>query len=413
MKAVNLAGDGNYASSYNFITGYPSAPNLISPLFQELNVNLNPVFIWNSNPIVSSYNIQISEGLGIVKESMVLDTVLTDTSVQMFNLKPGTFYAWRVNAVNEFGTSLWSKLFQLKTLVIIPEIPTLLSPVNDLNTLGETITFIWNKVEYSDNYKIQVSKVESFSSRVFEAENVVDTTISFSGFEGATNYYWRVRANNNGGSSSFSPAYRFYTGFPIMPSLIYPAYQEINKEIDPIFKWTKSNLASEYKFQLSAGLSLDVNKLVVDSTVADTTLYYNNLKVNTFYSWRVMAKNDVGESEWTGIFQFKTAADTILAVEEAELSLPVEYSLEQNYPNPFNPSTTISFALPEPGMTKLTVYNIIGQEIAVLVSDYLEAGVYKIQFDANSVNKRLTSGLYLYRLESKNFIYIKKMLLIK
>jgi len=234
-----------------------------------------------------------------------------------------------------------------------------------------------------------------------------------SGFEGATNYYWRVRANNNGGSSSFSPAYRFYTGFPIMPSLIYPAYQEINKEIDPIFKWTKSNLASEYKFQLSAGLSLDVNKLVVDSTVADTTLYYNNLKVNTFYSWRVMAKNDVGESEWTGIFQFKTAADTILAVEEAELSLPVEYSLEQNYPNPFNPSTTISFALPEPGMTKLTVYNIIGQEIAVLVSDYLEAGVYKIQFDANSVNKRLTSGLYLYRLESKNFIYIKKMLLIK
>ena len=413
VKAVNLAGDGNYASSYNFITGYPSAPNLISPLFQELNVDLNPVFIWNSNPIVSSYNIQISEGLGIVKESMVLDTVLTDTSVQMFNLKPGTFYAWRVNAVNEFGTSLWSKLFQLKTLVIIPEIPTLLSPVNDLNTLGETITFIWNKVEYSDNYKIQVSKVESFSYRVFEAENVVDTTISFSGFEGATNYYWRVRANNNGGSSSFSPAYRFYTGFPIMPSLIYPAYQEINKEIDPIFKWTKSNLASEYKFQLSAGLSLDVNKLVIDSTVADTTLYYNNLKVNTFYSWRVMAKNDVGESEWTGIFQFKTAADTILAVEETELSLPVEYSLEQNYPNPFNPSTTISFALPEPGMTKLTVYNIIGQEIAVLVSDYLEAGVYKIQFDANSVNKRLTSGLYLYRLESKNFIYIKKMLLIK
>ena len=413
VKAVNLAGDGNYASSYNFTTGYPFAPNLISPLFQELNVDLNPVFIWNSNSIVSSYNIQISEGLGIVKESIVLDTVLTDTSAQMFNLKPGTFYAWRVNAVNEFGTSLWSKLFQLKTLVIIPEIPTLLSPVNDLNTLGETITFTWNKVEFSDNYKIQVSKVESFSSKVFEAENVVDTTISFSGFEGATNYYWRVRANNNGGSSSFSPAYRFYTGFPIMPSLIYPAYQEINKEIDPIFKWTKSNLASEYKFQLSAGLSLDVNKLVIDSTVADTTLYYNNLKVNTFYSWRVMAINDVGESKWTGIFQFKTAADTILAVEDTDLSLPVEYSLEQNYPNPFNPSTTISFALPEPGMTKLTVYNIIGQEIAVLVSDYLEAGVYKIQFDANSVNKRLTSGLYLYRLESKNFIYIKKMLLIK
>jgi hypothetical protein len=64
-------------------------------------------------------------------------------------------------------------------------------------------------------------------------------------------------------------------------------------------------------------------------------------------------------------------------------------------------------------MTTLTVYNIIGQEIDVLISDYLEAGVYKIPFNANSVNKRITSGLYLYRLESNNFIAIKKMLLLK
>ncbi|MBU0475528.1 MAG: family 10 glycosylhydrolase [Bacteroidetes bacterium] len=413
VKAENLAGSSDYAASYSFTTGYPSAPTLLTPLFQELNVILDPVFIWNSNPSVTSYHIQISEGLGIVTAQIVLDTVMTDTSVQLTNLKPGTFYSWRVNAVNQYGTSLWSLVFQLKTMVILPDVPILLAPINDLNTAGETVTFVWNSAEYANTYKIQVSKVESFSSRIYDNDNLVDTTITFSGFEGATNYYWRVRANNNGGSSAFSQSFKFSTGFPVMPSLVYPGYQEINKELDPIFKWTKSDLATEYKVQLSAGLSLNMSKLLIDSVVVDTSLYFNRLSVNTYYSWRVMALNDVGESNWTGLFQFKTAADSILAVEESELEIPVEYSLEQNYPNPFNPSTTISFALPEAGMTSLTVYNIIGQEIAVLVSDYLEAGVYKVNFDANSVNKRLTSGLYLYRLESKDFTYIKKMLLIK
>ncbi len=413
VKAVNLAGDGNYATGFNFVTGYPIAPTLISPTFQQLNVDLNPTFKWQNNPIVSSYHIQIAEGLGIVNEYLVLDTILTDTSVQLSNLKPGTFYAWRVNAINEFGTSLWSKLFQLKTVVIIPDIPTLVSPADDLNTLGETISFVWNKANYSNTYKIQVSKVESFSSRVFEADNLIDTTITFSGFEGATNYYWRVRANNNGGSSAFSQAFSFLTGFPLMPTLLYPAYQAINKEIDPILRWTKSNLATEYNVQLSSGLSIDVNKLVIDSIVADTVLYYKKLNPNTIYSWRVKAKNSSGESNWTSIFQFKTSTDTVLAVEEPKTNLPKEYSLEQNYPNPFNPSTTISFALPKAGMTKLTVYNIIGQQVATLVSEYLDAGVYKIQFNANSYNKGLTSGLYLYRLESSNFVYIKKMILLK
>ena len=198
-----------------------------------------------------------------------------------------------------------------------------------------------------------------------------------------------------------------------MPTLLYPGYQQIGVELDPSLTWSKSNLATEYNVQMSTGLSLNLNALVIDSIVVDTVLYYRQLKMNTYYTWRVKALNQSGESDWTGIMQFKTTADSVLSAEENDLGIPEEYSLAQNYPNPFNPSTTITFSLPEDGMTKLIVYNIIGQEIAVLVSDYLTAGVYKILFNANSQNTRVTSGLYLYRLESKDFISIKKMLLLK
>ncbi len=122
-----------------------------------------------------------------------------------------------------------------------------------------------------------------------------------------------------------------------------------------------------------------------------------------------MASNETGSSIWTNVFQFKTAADTTLDADDVDLNLPQEYTLEQNYPNPFNPLTTISFGIPESGMTSLRVYNIIGQEIAVLLNEDTPAGIYNIQFDATD----MTSGLYLYRLQSKDFISIKKMLLIK
>jgi uncharacterized lipoprotein YddW (UPF0748 family) len=413
VGASSLAGESDYATSYSFTTGFPSTPILLSPLFQEINVDLNPTFIWNSNPIAASYHLEVSEGLGITTEQIILDTILTDTTLQVSDLKSGTFYSWRVSSENEFGKSLLSTLFQLKTVVILPEIPTLISPSNELSTLGDTVSFVWRKSEFSNDYRIQVATDEAFSFRAFDLDNLLDTTITIGKFEGGTSYYWRVRANNNGGSSDFSESFKFSTGFPLKPTLLYPEDVSLEKELDPILRWSESNLATEYIVQLSEGLSLDENNLLLDSAVVDTTLYFNRLNVNTIYSWRVQSANNSGESEWTEIFKFKTSADSIVSIEDNEFELPKEYFLDQNFPNPFNPSTTITFGLKEAGMTTLTIYNIIGQEIAVLVSDNLEAGVYKIPFNANSVNKRITSGLYLYRLESKNFTSIKKMLLLK
>jgi hypothetical protein len=88
---------------------------------------------------------------------------------------------------------------------------------------------------------------------------------------------------------------------------------------------------------------------------------------------------------------------------------PLAYSLEQNYPNPFNPSTTIGYQVPRAGAVKLVVYDIAGREVAELVNDRREAGVYEVRFDATG----LASGVYFYRVQAGDFIATKKLILLK
>ena len=88
---------------------------------------------------------------------------------------------------------------------------------------------------------------------------------------------------------------------------------------------------------------------------------------------------------------------------------PLTFKLDQNYPNPFNPSTTIKYSIPESGNVKLLIYNMIGEEVAVLVNGQVKAGFYEKTFDASN----LPSDAYIYKLETPGYVQVKKMLLIK
>jgi hypothetical protein len=100
--------------------------------------------------------------------------------------------------------------------------------------------------------------------------------------------------------------------------------------------------------------------------------------------------------------------DGEVSVEE-ESAIPVEFNLQQNYPNPFNPTTVINFTLRGEGMTKLVVYNSLGQEVKILLNENMRAGLYSVPFNGSN----LTSGVYFYKLESNNQTQVKKMLLLK
>ncbi len=89
--------------------------------------------------------------------------------------------------------------------------------------------------------------------------------------------------------------------------------------------------------------------------------------------------------------------------------LPEAFVLRQNHPNPFNPSTRIEYAVPAPGYVSLRIFDMLGREVAVLVDGMVEAGWYSLNFNAQN----LSSGVYLYRLESSGFAQTLKMVILK
>ena len=102
-------------------------------------------------------------------------------------------------------------------------------------------------------------------------------------------------------------------------------------------------------------------------------------------------------------------AEMIVGIKTISTEIPSGYKLEQNYPNPFNPETNIKFALPKNGKVMLSVFDLTGKEISVLVNGFLNAGTYEYNFSAKS----MTSGIYFYRLSANNFTAVKKMILVK
>lgn len=101
--------------------------------------------------------------------------------------------------------------------------------------------------------------------------------------------------------------------------------------------------------------------------------------------------------------------DEIVSVAEEGETLPTTFSLEQNYPNPFNPSTKIKYSVPNSELVTLKVYDVLGNEVTILVGEEEPAGSYEINFNASE----LSSGIYFYQLQVGSFVETKRMVLLK
>jgi len=106
--------------------------------------------------------------------------------------------------------------------------------------------------------------------------------------------------------------------------------------------------------------------------------------------------------DYDGTFEYSPEVEVTIAA-------PLAFNLEQNYPNPFNPSTNIAYSIPENGNVRLSVYNVVGEEVAVLVNETKAAGNYTVEFNASN----LPSGVYLYKLQAANSVQTRKMMLLK
>ena len=110
----------------------------------------------------------------------------------------------------------------------------------------------------------------------------------------------------------------------------------------------------------------------------------------------------------SGFFADTSMRRTIISTVK-EQWVPITYLLSQNFPNPFNPSTTISFSFPTRSFVSLKVIDLLGREVATIVSEEMSAGNYSRQWNANG----FSSGVYFYRLQAGSFIETKKLILLR
>jgi Secretion system C-terminal sorting domain len=171
-----------------------------------------------------------------------------------------------------------------------------------------------------------------------------------------------------------------------------------------LLKWTTASELNNHGFEVERSLDGTGFFTVAFIQGAGTTTegkeysYTDNVeyKGGEIFYYRLKQVDLDGRIEYTDVI-------------EVEFDIPKDFVLHQNYPNPFNPSTTIKYAVPKTSLVSLKIYDLTGQEVAVLVNEVKEAGTHELNFDASN----LASGVYFYIMIAGDFSSVKKMNLLK
>ncbi len=181
---------------------------------------------------------------------------------------------------------------------------------------------------------------------------------------------------------------------------------ESSKNVDP-------NDSIFYNFYLSTNKQFS-NPVVVVESRRDTSLILNTPALGTYW-WRVIAKDARPPLDdnvrCDRDFQINVVST---GVESDENQLPKTYGLSQNFPNPFNPETVIRYQLPKPGRVRLSVYNVCGRCVRILINEWMHAGYHQIVWDGKDHNgKYVASGIYLFGIDVNGFVSERKMILLR
>ncbi len=161
----------------------------------------------------------------------------------------------------------------------------------------------------------------------------------------------------------------------------------------------------------SFGGGLTIIKNPSDPTNNNTVQTYTTANSSLPYPWITDIKFDSKGNAWMGLYGYGVAIFNSQGISSASTinnEKILNYSLSQNYPNPFNPSTIINYAIAKSGIVTLKVYDILGREAATLVNEIQNAGNHSVIF-----NRKMASGIYLYKLQSGNYTETKKFVILK
>jgi len=173
--------------------------------------------------------------------------------------------------------------------------------------------------------------------------------------------------------------------------------------------WSTKSEVNNSGFDIERGSSSDnFNKIIDWNKIGFVEGAMNSAKP-VFYSFTDNVFSDKGKYRYRlkqinldGSFNYSNEI-------EVTIDSDLTFELKQNFPNPFNPSTVINLVIPQAGKVRLSVFNLLGEEVALLLDEYKEAGNYDVEFNAAGLN----SGIYFYKMEAKGFNSMRKMILMK
>jgi len=387
----------------------PDTPALISPANNSTDQPVDLNFIWHRANYASSYHLQVSTDMNF-SYKVVNDSSITDTLRRITSLSDHTTFYWRVRAKNTIGTSNWSEKWSFRTVIASPEAPVLSFPANGSTWYSTDLTLGWYASARAESYGLQVATASDFSSPFIAESGITSTTKQIIGLGSGTTYHWRVNASNAGGTSAWSTVWSFATKeeSPSKVILVAPPNSAIINADSVRFIWRlRDPFLYITKFWFEIAMDSLMQNSVIDSllTPSDTTKIVRGLAHNQSYWWQVKAKTAGGWSSFSEKYKFSIVLTGVREVPK----MTEAFSLNPNYPNPFNPTTVIHYSIPKTLFVELSVFDVLGQELTILVNERQPAGTYQIQFDGQN----LPAGLYFYRLRAGEFCATKKMVIVK
>ncbi len=219
--------------------------------------------------------------------------------------------------------------------------------------------------------------------------------------------------DNSGVASSFYHTYGYnVTGFNVLEVDFY--FVAISMEYGEDF-WIQYYDGSAWRTVAAYARGIDFNNSTWYHAVVTIDRSEYNFPTNAKIRFVCDASGDaddvyIDQIEFRGLSGASAVPGGLVLQEgRPEMLLPEEFSVSQNYPNPFNPTTNIDFSLPTASRVVVSVYNILGQEVARLADSYYEAGEHTLQWNAGDN----ASGVYLYRIEAGDYTVTRKMILLK
>ena len=414
-------GDTTVWSSVSSFTTVPNAPNgisLVYPDSSKQDAYQNDWLTWRTDTTATSYLIQISQ-------SPLFTTIYDSATVKSAGYRSrnkvfvtGSTYFWRVRGSNLGGdgqfSAVWS--FRVGSGVRVPV--TLYSSSNldygrvKVGQYKDTVVTISNNG--NDTLKISniSSPVGSFSARPTSAtippgKSFPDTILFTPTSGGNWNTSMVVYSN-----APTSPDSIKVTGFGLSYGLRLSTARVdvglvlLGKHKDTTFTITNTG-SDTLKITGISSSAQGITTRPTTFSISPNGFATDTIRFSPTILGPVLGSIIVASNAPTSQDSIKVTASGVTATTGIEQDgVPISFELKQNYPNPFNPSTTISYSLPKTANVSLRIFNTLGQEVALLLSEPRSPGYYQVQWNAN-----VPSGIYFYRLQAGEFVETKKMIL--